>query len=134
MDTVLELFEKDSFAKGCGIKIIEMKPGYAKCTMEIKDEHLNGLGIAMGGALFTLADFTFSVAANSYVERAVSLNVFISYLKKCNKGLITAIAREISKTNRTGVYNISITNEEGDQVAEVTGTCFFMAERQTKNG
>ncbi len=129
MEKIPELFEKDKFAKSCGIKIEDFKPGQATCSMIITEKHHNGIGIVMGGALFTLADFAFSVAAYSQNDLPVSLNVFISYLKKCSSGKVTALAKEISRSKRIGVYNISITDENGQRIAEVTGTCYFQVKK-----
>ncbi|MDP4185816.1 MAG: PaaI family thioesterase [Bacteroidota bacterium] len=125
MEEIIELFKKDKFANSCGIQIEEFHPGYAKCSMEVTEDHLNGIGTLMGGALFTLADFTFSVAANSYGTIGVSLNAFITYLRKCTGGKVTAIATEVSRGNRTGTYRVCVNDEDGNQIAEVTGTCYF---------
>jgi acyl-CoA thioesterase len=125
MDRILELFKNDKFAENCGIQIAAVSPGYAKCTMEVNENHLNGIGTLMGGAAFTLADFAFGVAANSHGPLAVSLNANISFLAACNRGTITAIATEISRTKRIGVYKICITDENNKSIAEVTGTCYF---------
>lgn len=120
-----ELFDNDKFAAQCGIHIADYHPGFARCTMPVTPGHLNGLGTLMGGAIFTLADFTFCVAANSHGTLAVSLNVSISYLRPCSSGTVTAVATEISRTGRTGVYRVSITDENGTAIADVTGTCYF---------
>jgi acyl-CoA thioesterase len=125
MEKIIELFEKDKFAKNCGIEIIEVRLGFAKCQMKVTENHLNGIGILMGGAIFTLGDFAFSVAANSHGNIAVSLNAFISYLKPCTAGEVTAIATEVSRTKKTGIYRVSITDDEGEAIAELTGTAFF---------
>ena len=127
MQKIIELFENDRFAQNAGIKIIEAKPGYAKCSMLITDNHLNGIGILMGGATFTLADYTFSLAANSYDKVAVTLNANISYLRPCSKGTVTAIAEEITRTNSIGTYKIDVVDEEQKLIAQVTGTCHFRA-------
>jgi acyl-CoA thioesterase len=125
VEKVIASFKNDKFSKSAGIEIIEVRPGFAKCIMAITDNHLNGLGIVMGGAIFTLADFTFSLAATSHGIAAVTLNAFISYLKKCNHGVITAIASEVSRAKRTGVYHIDVFDENSQMIATVTGTCHF---------
>jgi acyl-CoA thioesterase len=125
MENVIDLFKNDRFSARAGIKIVETLPGYAKCTMEVTEDHLNGIGVLMGGATFTLADFTFSLAANSYGTIAVSQNANITYMRRCNHGMVTAIATEISRTKRIGVYRVSITDEENQLIAEFTGTCYF---------
>ncbi len=132
MEQVLELFKKDKFAQLCGIKVLEVRPGYAKCSMEITENHLNGLGTLMGGATFTLADFTFSLAVNSHGAVAVALNAFISYLRKCESGVVTAVASEISRSNKTGTYRVCIYDEEEHQIAEFTGTAFIKGNHPVK--
>jgi acyl-CoA thioesterase len=92
--------------------------------MEITKNHLNGLGIAMGGAIFTLADLALSMAANSYGPAAVTLNAFISFLHPCSSGVLTAVATEISRSGKTGIYRIRITHQDGRIIAETTGTCY----------
>lgn len=120
-----ELFRNDAFAKQCGIQIVEYRPGYARCTMDVTPNHLNGIGTLMGGALFTLADFTFCVAANSHGTLAVSLQVSISYLRPCSRGIVTAVATEVSRSSRIGVYRIEISDEQGTLLADVSATCYF---------
>jgi acyl-CoA thioesterase len=125
MEKILELFSKDKFSNNCGVKVVEISPGYAKCSMQITENHLNGIGTLMGGAAFTLADFTFSLAANSHGIVAVSTNANISFLKKCSNGIVTAVAKEISRSHRLGVYRVSLTNDQGEQIVDFTGTCYF---------
>lgn len=93
--------------------------------MKVTDNHLNGIDILMGGALFTLADFTFSLAANSHGTIAVTLNASISYLQKCSGGKITAVATEVCRTGKTGLYRVSISDESDCLLAEANGTCYF---------
>ena len=125
MEKIKELFKKDKFANLCGIQLIEVRQGYAKCTMKVTENHLNGIGVLMGGAIFTLADFSFSVAVNSYGGVAVLLNASINYLKKCDHGEITAIATEVSRSHKIGVYRVTVTDEKNQLIAEFTGTSYL---------
>ena len=125
MEKVIDLFKNDKFSARAGIEIVETLPGYAKCSMEVTEDHLNGIGVLMGGATFTLADFTFSLAANGYGTIAVSQNANITYVRKCKRGMVTAIATEISRTKRIGVYRVSIIDQDNQLIAEFTGTCYF---------
>ena len=59
-------FKRDRFAEFLGIELLEAGEGYARSRMQIGEEHLNGIGTVHGGAIFTLADFTFAVASNSH--------------------------------------------------------------------
>jgi acyl-CoA thioesterase len=125
MGKIIDLFTKNKYANDCGIEIAEVRPGFVKCTMDITENHLNGIGIVMGGAIFTLADFTFSLAANSHGMIAISLNAFISYQRKYSYGRITATATEIKRSNYTVVYHVGICDENNRRIAEITGTCYF---------
>lgn len=64
LDEVRKLFKKDRFATESGAVINEIGERYAKCSLKLSDSHRNALGAVMGGAIFTLADFAFAVAAN----------------------------------------------------------------------
>ncbi len=125
-EDIKKLFGNDRYAKQSEIQIVEIAEGYAKCTMPVTENHLNGNNSIMGGALFTLGDFCFSIAANSYGTQAVSLNANISYIRPCSLGdEITAEATEISRTRKIGIYKVSMHNKEGKLIAEMNGTSFF---------
>jgi acyl-CoA thioesterase len=72
-----------------------------------------------GGALFTLADFTFALAANSYGRVTVAINANISYLKAVKTGTLIAEARELSKSNRISNYTVNIKEEDGGELVAV---------------
>jgi acyl-CoA thioesterase len=129
MRKIIELFEKDNFAKGCGIEIEEIKVGFARCSMKVTPNHLNGIGLLMGGALFTLADFTFSLAANSHGIVAVTKEASIAYLRKCTKGVVTAVATEIDRNDKSGSYAVEITGDDGEIVAKINGTTIFTGKK-----
>jgi acyl-CoA thioesterase len=129
MEQIIEMFRKDNFAKGCGIEIVEVRQGFAKCSMKITENHLNGIKLLMGGAAFTLADYTFSLAANSHGIIAVTREASIKYLKKCTGGVVTAIATEISLNEKTGKYLVEITDDKNETIAQITGTASFTGER-----
>ncbi|WP_366924055.1 hydroxyphenylacetyl-CoA thioesterase PaaI [Metallumcola ferriviriculae] len=117
--------ERDAYAKHLGIKVQEIKPGYARVTMGIMPELLNGVGITHGGAIFSLADFAFAAASNSRGKVAVALDVHISYLKATFEGeVLTAVAMEDNLTKRTGLYRMEVTDGEGQKVAVAEGRVY----------
>lgn len=61
---MIDNVKKDKFASYVGIELLEVGDGYAEAQMEITDNHLNGVNILHGGAIFTLADYTFAAASN----------------------------------------------------------------------
>lgn len=124
MDNIKEFFKRDQFAEYCGIKLVEVSPGNAKAEMVVKNEHLNGLGTVHGGAIFTLADFTFAAAANSYGQVTVAINVSITYMTAIKRGKITAEAREISRNPKLSTYTVDIYNEVGEIAAVFQGLAY----------
>ncbi len=115
----------DQFAKANGMQIEDIDDGYAVTSMIIKQEHLNGANVAHGGAIFTLADYAFAIASNSYGKLALGINNSISFL---NSGLkdekIYAKAVEVDKNHKLASYTITVTNEEGKTIAIMQGMVY----------
>ncbi|PSH04520.1 MAG: phenylacetic acid degradation protein [Acidobacteria bacterium] len=129
MEKVKRVLAKDSFNEHCGIKLLEVAPGYARSRMEIQDRHLNGLGIVHGGAIFTLADFTFGAASNSHGQIAVGINATISYAKAVSTGVLIAEAKEVSLNHKLGTYVVEIRNDKHDLIAIFQGTVYRKKEK-----
>ena len=117
-------YEKDRFAAFIGVEIIEVRSGYCKAKLEIKDQHLNAANVVQGGAIFTLADMAFAVASNSHGKLALSINANISFLKGKTKGTLYATATEIGDPKRIGAYNVLITDEEDQTIACFNGIVY----------
>jgi len=82
----LQVVRNDRFAKFIGAEIVKAEPGYAVVEMKITDNHMNGLNMVQGGAIFTLADYAFAAASNNSGNITIGVNVNISYLK--SKGFV----------------------------------------------
>ena len=113
-----DFFEKDAFAKLCGIELISAGDGRARAKMPVQDIHKNSMGMVHGGAIFALADAAFAAASNSHDHQAVAININISYLKGVQDGVLFAEAEEINSRGRIGAYSIKITNQQ-DEVAAI---------------
>jgi acyl-CoA thioesterase len=124
MEYIEEFFKRDQFARHCGIELVDVSPGKARAEMEIKSEHLNGVNTVHGGAIFTLADFAFAAAANSYGQVTVAINANITYINALTHGRIVAEAREISRNPKLSTYTIDILNEEGEVAAVFQGLAY----------
>jgi acyl-CoA thioesterase len=107
-----------------GARLIEVRPGYARATMRLRDVHLNGVEVAQGGAVFTLADYAFAACSNSHGTVAVALDVSITFARSATRGVLTAEAVEESRTRRTSVCSVRVTDEDGSLVALFRGTAF----------
>ena len=129
MDIQKFFSERDRFAKHCGIELLEVGKGYAKTRMKIGEEHLNGVDLVHGGAIFTLADLAFAASCNSHGILAVAINVSISYLKAGIRGTLTAEAEEVACNPRLGSYTIRVTDDEGDLVALFQGMAYRKKEQ-----
>ncbi len=127
--------EDDKFAKSLGIELLELREGYAKCSMTVTDTMLNAHRATHGGAIFTLADFAFAAACNSYGQIAVALNVSINFLDAVDVGThLIAEAKEEALTSRTGMYRLLVTNESGKLVAAAQATAYRKREWFHKHG
>jgi acyl-CoA thioesterase len=124
MDEFREFFKRDLFAAKNDIETVEIGPGSAEARMKVTREHLNAVGTAHGGALFSLADFAFAMAANSGGQVTVAINVSISYFKAVSSGVLTARAWEVSGGGRIASYTVEIRDEDGDLVALFQGMAY----------
>ena len=117
------LFENDLFAtRRAGIVIEEVGELYAKCSMAITEEHRNAAGAVMGGAIFTLSDFTFAVAANIGGDLTVTTNANISFLGGCRGERLIAETRLLKDGGRCCFFEITVHDEYDNPVAIVTAT------------
>lgn len=115
------MWSADTASRGLGMEILEVAPGRATLTMTVSEAMLNGHEIAHGGFIFTLADSAFAFACNSYGERTVAVHCSISFIKPTAKGdRLVATAREVSRTGRSGIYDVSVTAND-TVIAEFRG-------------
>lgn len=122
MKTLEELkkyFEGDRYAIENGAEILSATEGGAVCTMALSDHHRNARGAVMGGAIFTLADFTFAVAANAVGLPTVTLTSEIHYLTAAKGDRLYAEAHCIRDGKSTCHYRVTVTDEEKKEVAEL---------------
>lgn len=119
------MMQNDLFSQWLGIEIIEVKEGYSKIQMAVRDEMVNGLGTVHGGIAFSLSDSAFAFACNNRNNLSVALDTSINFTKPTKPGdVLTAEAKEIHNGRSTGLYIITVTNQHNEQVALFKGTCF----------
>ena len=124
MEKIKNFLKKDQFAKHNAIELQDVSKGSAKAVMTIQPEHLNGVGIVHGGAIFTLADFAFAAASNSHGTVAVAINANISFVKAATGGTLTAEAKEVSINPKIATYTVQVTDDAGDLVASFQGMVY----------
>jgi len=119
------MMDHDAFSQWMGIEVLGIKEGYSKIRMTIREEMVNGFGIVHGGIPFSLADSAFAFACNNRNNLSVALDVTITFTKAVHVGdVLTAEAKEVHNGRSTGVYLITIINQNDEQVALFKGTCF----------
>jgi acyl-CoA thioesterase len=116
------MYEADACSRALGIEIAEVRPGYARLQMNVRPDFLNGHAICHGGLIFTLADSAFAFACNSRNVSTVAAGCSIEFLRPVQGGdRLTAEAVEQTLTGRTGIYDIRVTNRDGEAVAMFRG-------------
>lgn len=122
---VAHMMEHDLFSQWLGIRVIEVKEGYSRLSMEVRPEMINGFGIVHGGIAFSLADSAFAFACNNRNNLSVALDTAINFTKPVHVGdTLLAEANEIHNGRSTGLYHIKITNQHDHVVAFFKGTCY----------
>ena len=122
---VAHLLENDLFSKWLGIEVIELEKGYCKIKMTVRPEMINGFGIVHGGISFSLADSAFAFACNNLNNLSVALDTSINFMKPVHPGdVLTAEAKEMHNGKSTGLYQVSVFNQNDHLVALFKGTCF----------
>jgi len=124
MDELKSFIERDAFAGLLGVEVLDHGDGHARARMEIKAHHLNSAGGLHGGAIFSLADVAFSVAANSRGTLALAINANVAYFKAVNSGALIAEAREVVVNRKLATYLIDVRDEAGGLIAQVQGTVY----------
>jgi acyl-CoA thioesterase len=116
------MYERDPASQGLGMKLDEIRPGYARMSMRVRGDMLNGHQTCHGGFIFMLADSAFAFACNSHNFNTVGAGCTIDYLAPGREGdLLVAEAVEQALAGKTGVYDVTVKNEEGRTIALFRG-------------
>jgi acyl-CoA thioesterase len=116
------MYERDPASQKLGMTLDEIRPGYARMSMPVRGDMLNGHGTCHGGYIFMLADSAFAFACNSHNHVTVGAGCTIDYLAPGREGdLLAAEAVEQALAGKTGVYDIVVTNQEGRKIALFRG-------------
>ena len=106
-----------------GIVIEEARDGYARLSMPVRADMLNGHGIVHGGMVFALADTAFAYVCNGGNEKTVAAQASIVFLGSAQEGeTLVAEAQEVASAGRSGVTRVAVRTSDGRAVAEFTGT------------
>lgn len=116
------LWANDDASRWLGLSLEDIGPGTATLTMDVVKHHTNGHDICHGGFIFTLADSAFAFACNSYNTLVVAQHNSITFVAPGRLGdRLTAVAREVTRFGRSGIYDVRVTNQDGATIAEFRG-------------
>mgnify|MGYP001348189951 FL=1 len=122
---VNKMYDQDAFSQWLGIEIVDVSEGYCQLKMKVRKEMLNGFHIAHGGIAYSLADSALAFASNSHGRKSLSVETSISHMVSIKAGdMLTAMTKELSRSDKIGVYLITITNKENQEIAIFKGTVY----------
>ncbi len=122
VNAAVAMIERDRASAALGMQVIRSQPGDAVVTMRIRDDMLNGFDVTHGGIVFALADTAFAIACNEDEQITLAAGADITFLKPTTAGqTLTATASVRARSGRTGLYDVSVTDETGETVAEFRG-------------
>jgi acyl-CoA thioesterase len=116
------MWAADTASRGLGMELIAVEPGHAVLAMTVTDQMVNGHDICHGGFIFTLADSAFAFACNTHNQKTVAQHCDITFVAAAGLGdRLVARAVERSRVGRSGIYDVTVTRQEGIPVAEFRG-------------
>lgn len=128
-DAGAAMYARDQASQYLGIALDDIGPGYARMSMQVRDWMVQGQGVCHGGLLFALADTAMAFASNSHNETHTALNANIDFLRPARAGeTLVAEAREDNRTRRTGMYNVDISNGDGERLCWFRGRTYGLGQ------
>lgn len=116
------MWADDEASQKLGMQIKQIAAGEAQIVMTLTKDMCNGHGTGHGGFIFSLADSAFAFACNAYNNRAVAQHCSITYVAPAWEGdVLTASAKEVGRFGRNGIYDIRVTNQDDQLIAEFRG-------------
>ena len=126
------MFARDRAAQSLAMRITHIAPGEATIEMAVRDDMLNGFDTCHGGFITTLGDTAFAYACNTRNELTVASGLSVDFVATGRPGdVLVAEAKELSQAGRTGVYDVTIRNRQGQLIALFRGKSYSMKGKPT---
>lgn len=123
-ERALKLFTDKYALDTTGVVIEEVEENYCKCSLKVEDKHLNTNGFVMGGAIFTLADYAFGVAANTPTANCVTLSSSVSFTRPANGPMLYAEASCVKNGRRICFFDVTVTDSNDKIIASFSMSGF----------
>ena len=125
---VAQMMDRDAFSRWLGIEVVESGPGRCRCRMTVREDMVNGFGIAHGAITYALADSTLAFAVNARGQHAVSITSTVQHLAPVKvDDVLTARAIPRADGGRIAHVYVEVTNQQGAHVAWLTATGYKMS-------
>ena len=116
------MLRDDAATRALGLKLEEIRLGFARASMRVTKAMVNGQNVCHGGLIFMLADSTFGVASNTHNQRSLAASCSIDFLSPAHlDDELTAVASEVERKGRHGIYDVRVANQNGDTIALFRG-------------
>jgi len=122
---VAAMMASDEYSRWLGVEILDVKPGAVTIRMTVRREMLNGFAVCHGGVTFAFADSAFAFACNTHGNVTVSIQNSMTYPTAVREGdVLTAEARETTRSHRILYYDVAVTRADGTTVGLFRGTAY----------
>jgi acyl-CoA thioesterase len=129
------MWDDDHASQAMGMQVLAIGPGTSTVRMTVRQDMLNGHDICHGGLMTMLADTAFAFACNAYNEVTVAAGFDVNLISSARKGdVLTAVCVELSKSGRTGVYDVSVRNQRDEAVVAFRGRSYTMKGKPVVDG
>lgn len=116
------MWKEDAATQSLGMQLMSVAPGQAVISMTVTDRMVNGHKLCHGGYIFTLADSAFAFSCNTYNQRTVAQHCAVTFVSSAKLGdKLVARAVERQRSGRSGIYDVTVSREDGDVIAEFRG-------------
>ncbi|MBV8538303.1 MAG: hydroxyphenylacetyl-CoA thioesterase PaaI [Alphaproteobacteria bacterium] len=116
------MWAADRASQALGMELVSVGPGRATLRMTVRPDMCNGYHLCHGGMIFSLADSAFAFACNSHNKVTVANNCSVAFLTSARTGdVLTAEAIERHRGGRSGVYDVTVTDQAGRTIAVFRG-------------
>lgn len=126
---VKERFDSSPYALFLGMKLVELRTGYAKVELRLRDAHMNWDGRVQGGVIVSLLDQAFGAALNTLDRIYVAVQLNVNFVAPPRGDIVHAESTVLHRGRSLGVSEMVVTDADGKLVARGLGTTIAIGDR-----